>query len=391
MRHIRSWAPAVLFVAVGFFPRTTLCQDLQLPNDYGIDLQLAESGRSVVMGGSPEITGTVANQIGDDVFQRLVSAGFSQPYPWRLTLVNNNVVNAASTAGGKIYVHGGMLPLLGQNKGLWAAVLSHETAHTGRRHQVIVYQRQLYNQLMIKYYRARIAAGDKSANWALIGFAAASRIALKKLERDQEHDADQQGMLLMARAGFHPDYVFALHHLLLMKTGEQSKFGAFFSDHPRWETRDQRDDKVYTDALAEYNRLWPDPTASPGGRAPVVVFLGQATSNEDKKAGTANVTLPMYCRNSDEPVDLILVFQKDNHPVRATDPQFADKDGNLAVHEKADCLQKNESTPVLLHLPSTAVSDKDRSISATAFIGSNGTLIAETKAFGVHFPKAKNK
>jgi predicted Zn-dependent protease len=65
---------------------------------------------------------------------------------WRLTLVNNNVVNAASTAGGKIYVHGGMLPLLGQNKGLWAAVLSHETAHTGRRHQVILYQRKVYNQ-----------------------------------------------------------------------------------------------------------------------------------------------------------------------------------------------------------------------------------------------------
>jgi Zn-dependent protease with chaperone function len=391
MRHIRSWTLAVLFLSLAFLRETTFCQDLQLPNDYGIDLQLAETGRSLVMGGSPEITGTAANQVGDDVFQHLVSAGFSQAYSWHLTLINNNVVNAASTAGGKIYVHGGMLPLLGQNKGLWAAVLSHETAHTGRRHQVIVYKRMLYNQLMIQYYRARIAAGDKSANWALIGFAAASRIALKKLERDQEHDADQQGMLLMARAGFHPDYVFALHHLLLMKTGEQSKFAAFFSDHPRWETRDQRDDKVYTDALAEYNRLWPDPAASPGGRAPVVVFLGQATSNEDKKTGTANVTLPMYCRNSDEPVDLMLVFQKDNHPVKAADPQFADKDGNLAVHEKADCLQKNESTPVLLHLPSTAVSDKDRSITAAAFIGSDGGLIAETKSFGVHFPKAKKK
>jgi hypothetical protein len=113
-----------LFVAVVFLRGTTFCQNLQLPDDYGIDLQLAETGRSFVMGGSPEITGTAANQIGDDVFQHLVSAGFSQPYPWRLTLVNNNVLNATSTAGGKIYVHGGMLPLLGQNKGLWAAVLS---------------------------------------------------------------------------------------------------------------------------------------------------------------------------------------------------------------------------------------------------------------------------
>jgi hypothetical protein len=391
MRHIRSWALAVLFAVFCLLRGMAFCQDLQLPNDYSIDLQLAETSRPFVMNGSPEITGTAANQIGDDVFQHLLFPGFSQSYPWHLTLVNNNIVNAASTAGGKIYVHGGMLQLLGQNKGLWAAVLSHETAHTARRHQVILYQRKLYNQRMVQYYRARIAAGDKSANWALIGFVAASKVALKKLERDQEHDADQQGMLLMARAGYHPDYVFALHHLLLMDTGEQSKFAAFFSDHPRWETRDQRDDKVYTDALAEYNRLWPDPATSPGGRAPVVVFLGQPTSQEDKTTETADVTLPMYCRNSDEPVDIMLVFQKDRHPVKAADPQFADKDGNLAVHEKADCLQKSETTLVSLHLPSTAVSDKDRAITAAAFIGSNGALIAETKTFDVHFPKVKKK
>jgi hypothetical protein len=244
---------------------------------------------------------------------------------------------------------------------------------------------------MIQYYRLRIAAGDKSANWALIGFIAASGVALKKLEREQEHDADQQGMLLMAKAGYHPDYVFALHHLLLMNTNEQSQFSAFFSDHPRWETRDQRDDKVYADALAEYNRLWPDPVVSPGGRAPVVVFLGQATSQEDKATETADISLPMYCRNSDEPVDLMLAFQKDNHPVRAADPQFADKDGNLAFHEKADCLQKNDTTPILLHLPSTAVSEKDHSITAAGFIASNGALIAETKTFNVRFPKTKKK
>lgn len=341
------------------------------------------------MGGSPEIAGTAANQVGDDVFHRLISAGFAQPYSWKLTLVNNSVVNASSTAGGKIYVYGGMLPLLGQNKGLWAAVLSHEAAHTGRRHQVRLYMQELYNQRMIQYYRARIAAGDKSANWSLIGFATASRIALKKLERDQEHDADQQGMLLMARAGYHPDYVFGLHHLLLMRTGEQSKFSAFFSDHPRWETRDQRSDKIYGDALAEFNRLWPDVASSPGGSPPVVAFLGQPAAKENKATETADVALPIYCRNSEEPVDVVLTFQKDHHPVKAADPQFADKDGNLAFHDKADCLERNETTPVVLHIPASAVSDHDRSISATAYVGSHGELIAGQKTFDVHFPSAK--
>jgi hypothetical protein len=42
-----------------------------------------------------------------------------------------------------------------------------------------------------------------SATWALLAFRVAAPVALKKLERDQEHEADVQGMLLMARAGYH--------------------------------------------------------------------------------------------------------------------------------------------------------------------------------------------
>ena len=277
------------------------------------------------------------------------------------------------------------------DKGLWAAVLSHEAAHTALRHQVRVYVQEVYIQRMIAYYRARAAAGDKNANWSLVGFATASRIALKKLERDQEHEADQQGMLLMARAGYHPDYVFALHHMLLMKTGEQSKFGAFFSDHPRWETRDQRSDRVYGDALAEFNRLWPDQASSPGGPAPVVAFIGQPAAKESKATESADVTVPMYCRNSDQPVDVMLAFEKDNHPVKSADRQFSNEEGNLTFHEQVDCREKEETTSVLLHIPASAVSAHDRSLKATAYIGSKGSLIASSKVFDIRFPVASEK
>jgi predicted Zn-dependent protease len=175
--------------------------ELAIPSDYAIDLQLAASSRVGLMGGSSEIVGTPSNYLGDAVFKSLLNAGANQPFPWKLTLVGNNTVNAGSTAGGQIYVDGGMLPLITDNKGLWAAVLSHEVSHTSRRHQVITYNRMVFNQRMIEYYRRRIDAGDKSATWGLLAFRVAAPIALKKLERNQEHEADVQGMLLMARAG----------------------------------------------------------------------------------------------------------------------------------------------------------------------------------------------
>jgi Zn-dependent protease with chaperone function len=381
----------LLFVTLLFVSplELALAQDLQLPADYAIDLQLGMAKRPQMMKGNSEIIGTDANQTGDEVFHRLISAGFTQPYPWKLTLVNSDSVNAGSTAGGQIYVYGGILPLIGNNKGLWAAVISHETAHTGRRHQVRLYVQELYIQQMINYYRARANAGDKSANWALAGFAISSRLMLKKMEREQEHDADQQGMLLMARAGFHPDYVFALHHVLLSRTGEQSKFAAFFSDHPRWETRDQRSDRVYADALLEYNRVWPDPLSSPGGTPPTVAFLGHPEAHENKETEMADVSVPLYCRNAAQPVDLALVFQKDNRPLQAADPNFAGKDGSLVFHDKIQCPQKEDASPSEIHVPASAVYDHDRSAKAILLIGSQGQMIAGSKPFDVHFPKQK--
>jgi len=381
------------FVVLVFAALSTLTASAlsaqELPSDYGVDLQLGLNSHASLMAGAPEITGSQFNEVGDEVFGRLVATGFDIPFPWKLTLVGNGVVNAGSSAAGQVYVYGGMLDLIGENKGLWAAVLSHEVSHTGLRHQVRVYLQLQYNQRMIEYYRLRAANGDKSANWALLAFVAASKIALKKLEREQEHEADSHGMLLMAHAGYHPDFVFALHHILLMRTGEQSKFAAFFSDHPRWETRDQRSEKSYADALAEYNRLWPDPALSPGGNPPVVAFLTEPTSRANAQSGTADVSVPVSCRNATEPVNVVLMFEKDSHPVQANDERFADKDGNLVFSQKADCSEKDSPAPISVEVPDTAVSNHDRSVKATVIVIADGGVIASSKAVNVQFPKAK--
>ena len=76
------------------------------------------------------------------------------------------------------------------------------------------------------YWKARAAAGDRSANWALVGLAIGSKIGRQKLSRELEHDADITGMMLMAQAGYHPDNEFALHHLIRLTTGDQLKFAA---------------------------------------------------------------------------------------------------------------------------------------------------------------------
>lgn len=376
--------------------KTALREDVLLPSDFALDFKLGaiqRSNRSAVMASldDPEAT-----RVGQEVFNTMVGnatvSSIGLPYRWSLSFVNTDVINAGSLPDGEISVNNGLAKLIGTDRGLWAAVLSHEIAHVARRHGVKMYLYRLYTRQLIEYYQLQARLGDKSAPYVLLGLRIAVPIAERKFSRSMENDADVQGMRLMARAGYHPDSVFALHHRLRIAVGEQSKFAAFFQDHPRWETRDQRSEKAYAAALEDYNSLWPDPLNSPGGAAKTVAFAGRGGSKENSISRTADLQLPLYCRNATEPLSLLIHFTKDKHLVQAIDDDHRDRSGNLSFNQQILCTDKSDNTAISVQLPASLVSDKYRKTKATVDVfDSRGELVESFAPFDVHFPKNKGK
>lgn len=388
MRKRICLGPALLVILI--FPtllfggrRQAQSRDIKvvdLPLDYSVDFQLALEGLSRILRMNRPLVGTQLNEVGEEVFTKLVSettiSALGLPYKWNLTLLDNDVLNASSDPAGQVYMNGGLAHSLGTNRGLWAAALSHEISHTALRHHVRLYLQRLYIAQQLQYWRWRARNGDNSANWVVLGLAIAGPIALNKMSRDQESHADTRGMMLMARAGYHPDFVFALHHLMQVKTGDQSKLGAFFSDHPRWVTRDQRSERAYADALAEYNGLWPDPVASPGGTPPVVAFLGEPSAQERKRAKTTDVTLPIYCRNASGPLTL-LVRLEGKHDV---EPSF--------FQHTVSCTDKDDAEPVGISIPAANVTGRDRKVKVDITVLDPDRIpIGRSKTFKAHVPK----
>jgi|SRR5579859_14972 len=372
--------------------KTKLNDDVPLPADYALDYQLGIAERGQVRGSDTLLENTEYNQAGLEVFSKFLGdptvASLGLPYQWNFTIVNNNAVNAYSLPDGEVSVGSGLAKLIGTNPGLWAAVLSHETAHVARRHAVRKYLYDVYIAAQLSYYQARVRAGDSNANWSIVGLRIAAPIARAKLSRNLEHDADVQGMMLMARDGYHPDFVFALDHLLRATTGDQSHFAAFFSSHPRWDTREQRDDRAYADALAEYNQRWPDSATSPGGVPPLVAFAGKPTAQENKQSKTADLTLPIYCRNATEPLQLAILFRKDHRAVQALDVEHRNDKGELISTQQFECSEKTEATPIVVHLPATLVSKDNRKLQAQVIVYSmEGQFVEEFRTIEVHFPK----
>lgn len=371
--------------------RPKLADTVDLPTSFDLDFQLASKQRAEALSSTHLVSNDAASNVGSAVFNNLVGgsmiSSFTLPYRWTFHLDESPGVNAFSRPDGEVVVNSGLSRLIGTNEGLWAAVLSHEIAHVARRHAVRKVLYHEYIQQQIDYWHRRALLGDKSAPWVGLGIRIAGSVAEKKLSRELEHDADVQGMLLMARAGYHPDYVFAMHHLLRMNTGEQSKFQAFFADHPRWETRDQRDDRAYVEAVAEYQRLWPDSATSPGGVPPAVAFVGNVRGTDNKTAGTGDLSLPISCRNVAGPVTLLLHLSKDGHPLQSSNANYRDRAGNFAVLAHASCADDSRSSTVV-HIPASLVSDRDHRLKAQVDVfGPGDQLLERTKLIDLHFPK----
>ena len=121
-----------------------------------------------------------------------------------------------------------------------------------------------------------------------------------------ELEADAESLMLMTRAGFDPDFIPALHHLLAAQPG-QSDGNPFDPSHPRWDERDQRLQKLYVAAGREYDRLWPERYASPGGNSPVVVYAGLPSAKRGA-AGELEVLIPLHCQNLTGSVEVVLRF-----------------------------------------------------------------------------------
>ncbi len=374
-----------------------LAETVDLPQTFEVDFQFAAKQRAQ-LGPQREVPDDIAGRVGKDVFESLVKtqmiSGFGLPYTWTFRPYDSLAVNAFSLADGEVVAFTGLSRLIGANRGLWAAVLAHEIAHVARRHAVRKALFHEYVEQQVVYWQMRARLGDKSAGWTALAVRIAGNLAEKKLSRDLEHDADIQGMLLMARAGYHPDNAFAMHHLLRMNTSERSKVGTFFfSDHPRWESRDQRTERAYTEALAEYNRLWASPDASPGGMPPAVAFLGDVRGKENKGDSTGDLTLALSCRNVGSPVTLVVHLTKGHGaPVQSTISDYRDPAGNALIRERASCVDKDGARLTVVHIPGAIIPTQDHKLKAQVeVLGPSEEILERSKVFDIHFPKTDRK
>jgi len=312
MSGVSGKALRLVFVALLCVFRAILAPAQQIvppetvPSTFTADAVFAARVRSLLLPYTEPATGQYAagKQVMETLLQQL-SADRGR-FSWDLRIAKD-AGNVFSSPDGTIFVDEELAQVLGSRAGLWAAALSHEISHIIRRDWA---RRYLYQKSLEEAGAAQITLGDAGVlpgSW--VDARGASNL-LASFCQTMELEADAEGLKLMTRAGFDPDFVPALHHLLEGRPG-QLDGNSFDPSHPRWDERDQRLQKFYAAAGKEYDRLWPERYASPGGNPPIVVYAGLPSAKRGI-TGELEVMIPLHCQNLSGSVEVVLRFTGSN-------------------------------------------------------------------------------
>ncbi len=308
--------------------------------------------------------------VASEVLRTLISSPPGQalpPYRWRVTISGDRHLNAASSGDGEIFVTGGLADVLGQDRGLWAAVLSHEIAHV-----IILPQDEAYRpgfeKKLEELYRGRGANPDPPARSILHLDTAGDERGRLAHARRREYQADRVGMLLMAAAGFHPDYVIAFDRCIRFYVPDQPRLGRFLLTHPRWEDREAQNADTARVALAIFRAQWPNAAASPGGNAPPLALIEAVKAAVDPRGENLSLRIPVRFRNGvGARLRIAVNFHGGGKIVGARWQAYRASDGSLALYASLPD-SPGGAAVVAFQVPLAAFDTPARRLKAVVFV-----------------------
>jgi predicted Zn-dependent protease len=176
-----------------------------------------------------------------DRLVQVAQADVPVSFDWEVRLIDEpQTVNAWCLPGGKMAVYTGILPVTKTPAGL-AVVMGHEIGHAVARHGSERMTQQLGLQAVLSY-----AAGEYAE---LAGQVAALGVILP-WGRMQELEADEIGLVYMARAGYDPREAVEFWKRMDALGGQSPP--EWLSTHPSHERRIEELQAQMPRALAEY-------------------------------------------------------------------------------------------------------------------------------------------
>lgn len=227
---------------------------------------LSENQGAVLPPSSPEaqLVERVGRRIAPVVDRQRIENG-EQPFDWQFSVIDSQEANAFALPGGKVVFYTGILPICQDENGI-AVVMGHEVAHAYAGHA----NNRMSQQVIAEYglgavQQALSGGGDSMVNQlTLAALGVGTQLGMLKFGREDESEADELGLIFMARAGYDPRGAVEFWQRMSESTGGNEP-PQFLSTHPNHGTRIEDIREELPRAIEEYREAT---AAGPSTAAP---------------------------------------------------------------------------------------------------------------------------
>jgi len=171
------------------------------------------------------------NVLGDSI-ARIADA---RNLDWSFRIVDSPDVNAFAIPGGFIYINRGLIER-STSLSQVAGVIGHEIGHVTMRHSIKQMQKAQGTNLGVTLVCVLTSVCNNEASQAMINIGASAAFA--SFSRQDEDEADAEGVTYMVDAGIDPNGIPEMFQILLdERTRKPGALDAWFRSHPLEESR----------------------------------------------------------------------------------------------------------------------------------------------------------
>ncbi len=199
------------------------------------------------------VTGTAQSQMVEEIGRRIAAVANQPDFKWEFKTLQSDEPNAFCLPGGKVAVYTGIFKYAKNEAGL-ATVMGHEIGHAIARHGGQRMSQQMATNAALAGLAvvglAKMENTKKTIAMAALGAGATYGIILP-FSRKHETEADEIGLVLMAKAGYNPAEAVNFWDRFSQASGGKAP-PEFLSTHPNSETRREHLRALQSKVSADY-------------------------------------------------------------------------------------------------------------------------------------------
>ncbi|VEB22869.1 M48 family metallopeptidase [Avibacterium volantium] len=207
--------------------------------------------------GAVDTTSTTAKRI-HKVFNKMYPYAnqenhTGQPFNWQITVIKSDELNAWAMPGGKMAFYTGLVNKLQLSDDEIATVMGHEMAHALKEHGKKKVNMGAFTNVVAQVAHVALSTQIGSEGSGLIIGITKDWALDKPYSRSAETEADEVGLLLMAKAGYNPEAAPRLwEKMQKASSSSQGVLAALSSTHPSDKDRQQNLLRLMPEAVAIY-------------------------------------------------------------------------------------------------------------------------------------------